>query len=81
MRDLHDRLYSGPLGRYLLDIPYVPHITIGRAVPAQMQNLLSEAERLDTEQRIRSRSMMLERIDDYGHSKPIVELALQTSND
>src|SRR5262245_52203029 len=28
---LHDRIYSGPLAPHLrLDLPYVPHITIGR---------------------------------------------------
>ena len=27
---LHDRLYTGPLPQYLrLDLPYIPHITIG----------------------------------------------------
>ena len=27
---LHDRLYTGPLSQYLwLDLPYIPHITIG----------------------------------------------------
>jgi hypothetical protein len=32
---LHDRLYSGLLASLRIDLPYVPHITIGRCSERQ----------------------------------------------
>ena len=30
IRGVHRRLYSGPLAPYLEDVPYTPHVTVGR---------------------------------------------------
>lgn len=40
---LHDRLYTGPLSPYLRpDLPYIPHITLGRRSNLQTAKLLCD---------------------------------------
>ncbi|MCR9176223.1 MAG: 2'-5' RNA ligase family protein [Alphaproteobacteria bacterium] len=40
---LHDRLYSGPLADALrLDIPYIPHVTLGRFSSARIAKALAD---------------------------------------
>lgn len=40
---LHDRLYTGPLSPYLRsDLPYIPHITLGRRPTPQTAKLLCD---------------------------------------
>jgi 2'-5' RNA ligase len=43
MVELHDRLYTGPLAAELrLDIPFIPHLTVGNAVEAQACKRLAD---------------------------------------
>lgn len=37
IEELHDRLYTGPLLQFLKeDIPYIPHVTVGRKESAKL---------------------------------------------
>ena len=43
MVKLHDRLYTGPLAAELrLDIPFIPHLTVGNASEAQACKRLAD---------------------------------------
>ena len=43
MVKLHDRLYTGPLAAELrLDIPFIPHLTVGNAAEAQACKRLAD---------------------------------------
>ena len=76
VRELYDCLYSGPLKSFLLDVPYVPHVTIAQGEPTELIKKRPEAEALCAEQQIRISTMMLERIGDSGQSIPIAEFVI-----
>ncbi|KFM98571.1 2'-5' RNA ligase family protein [Bacillus clarus] len=62
IEELHDRLYTGPLRQFLrTDIPYIPHVTVGRKdsaelaaeivkdIPSFSENLKCVIERISVE--------------------------------
>lgn len=43
IEELHDKLYTGPLLRLLRkDIPYIPHVTVGRKESSQLATELAK---------------------------------------
>lgn len=72
VRALHDRLYSGLLAPHLApDIPYVPHMTIGKGPRA-----FTAASNLEFRRDFGVSTVMLERISDSGQSIPIARFPL-----
>jgi len=75
---LHQQLYSGLLASFLLDVPYVPHITVGRADAAQAQQILHRANALEFTREFRISRLKLERICTNGESEIIRQFDLGT---
>ena len=67
---LHDRLYSGTLERHLrLDIPFVPHMTVGAAPNSQSARVVAEELEAGFRRPMRG---VLDRLDVVDVSKPRV---------
>lgn len=60
---LHDEIYTGILREYLrLDLPYIPHVTLGKAEPPA--DLLEKTRRLGIDARCRLDSLHLVKVND-----------------
>ncbi len=60
---LHDEIYTGILREYLrADLPYIPHVTLGKAEPPA--DLLDKARRLGIDARCRLDAMHLVKVND-----------------
>lgn len=70
---LHNDLYTGPLSDFLRrDIPYVPHVTVGRMVSGDADELLQHAaSRLSFEPAFRITTLRVERIAADGSGEAI----------
>ena len=77
---LHDRLYRGALAPFLRrDLPYEPHLTIGRAHDASACEALlaaARAARLDRPREAVMRALTLVTLTDDGRVAPESEFAL-----
>lgn len=77
---LHDRLYRGALAPFLrVELPYEPHLTIGRADdPAGCQDLVraARAQRLERPRDAVMRTLTLCRVRNDGGVTPEMEFAL-----
>ncbi len=78
IEELHDRLYTGPLLQFLrADIPYIPHVTVGRKSSAELvaeiaKEIPSFHEKLNCE----INRISVERIGENGESIIEFELSL-----
>ncbi|CAH2463990.1 MULTISPECIES: 2'-5' RNA ligase family protein [Bacillus] len=81
IEELHDRLYTGPLLQFLrTDIPYIPHVTVGRKGSAELATEIAKGipsfhEKLDC---VINR-ISVERIGENGESIIEFEVPLQKS--
>jgi len=81
IEELHDRLYTGPLLQFLrTDIPYIPHVTVGRKESAELaakvvKDMPSFHEKLNC---VIDR-ISVERIGENGESIIEFEVPLQKS--
>ncbi|MBO6558825.1 MAG: 2'-5' RNA ligase family protein [Pseudomonadales bacterium] len=68
IRTIHDRLYTGVLQPLLLEIPYVPHVTVARTTDAEEKQLLRESSSLEFDNKFRISKLKIERVlhDDRG---------------
>jgi 2'-5' RNA ligase len=75
---LHDRLYSGPFNEVLrLDLPFVPHITLGRFGGAKVAKaLVDDLNAQDIEIRGRLETVELFRLEDGKAARRLAEVAL-----
>lgn len=76
---LHDRLYSGPFADALrLDIPFVPHITLGRIAEAKLARALADdLNGQEPEIRGRLETIELFRIEKDAPPRRLAEIALR----
>ncbi len=76
---LHDRLYSGPFAEALrLDLPYIPHITLGRIAEAKLARALADdLNGQEPEIRARLETVELFRIDPKEPARRLAEIALR----
>jgi 2'-5' RNA ligase len=75
---MHDRLYKGFLRPLLLDIPYVPHITIARVARVEHDKLMAEAASLEFRTRFRIGNLKIERVLDSGRGELIGTISLRS---
>ena len=76
---LHDYLYSGPFAEVLrLDLPYVPHITLGRFGEAKLAKaLVDDLNAQDIEIRARLDTVELFRLSEGEVPRRLAEVALR----
>lgn len=76
---LHDRLYSGPFADALnLDIPYIPHITLGRIAEAKLARALADdLNSQEPEILARLETVELFHLDRKGPARRLAEIALR----
>jgi 2'-5' RNA ligase len=77
---LHDRLYRGALAPFLrADLPYEPHVTIGRAAdPRACEAVIdaARAQRLEAPREAVMRTLTLCRVHPYSAVEPEMEFGL-----
>jgi len=75
---LHDRLYTGPLADELrLDLPYIPHVTLGRFSSARIAKALADDLNAgEPELRVRVETVELLRLPDGKPAEPVGEFVL-----
>lgn len=74
--ELHDRLYKGVLQPLLLDILYVPHITVARSTDRHAERLLRDVSSLKIQRNFKISTVKIERILEDGRSELIKEISL-----
>jgi 2'-5' RNA ligase len=74
IRSIHHRLYKGPLQPLLLDIPYIPHVTVARGTGAEEAKLLNESASLEFDEKFRISTLKIERIRDDGRGELIDQI-------
>ncbi|MEQ8814847.1 MAG: 2'-5' RNA ligase family protein [Thalassobaculum sp.] len=76
---LHDRLYSGPFAEALrLDLPYIPHITLGRIAEAKLARALADdLNGQEPEIGARLETVELFRLDGKEPARRLAEVALR----
>jgi len=76
---LHDYLYSGPFAEVLrLDLPYVPHVTLGRFGEAKIAKaLVDDLNAQDIEIRARLDTVELFRLSEGEGPRRLAEVALR----
>lgn len=76
---LHDRLYSGPFAEALrLDLPFIPHITLGRIAEAKLARALADdLNGQEPEILARLETVELFRIDGREPPRRLAEVALR----
>ncbi|MCR9074181.1 MAG: 2'-5' RNA ligase family protein [Alphaproteobacteria bacterium] len=76
---LHDHLYSGPFSDVLrLDLPFVPHITLGRFGEAKVAKaLVDDLNAQDIELRARLDTVELFRLSEGEQPRRLAEVALR----
>lgn len=77
VRELHDELYKGPLTEFLRsDIPYIPHVTVGRKENEQRAIKIAEKMlKLSTRLQCIIEKVSIERIGEDGES--IIEFEVE----
>jgi len=77
VRELHDELYKGPLTEFLRsDIPYIPHVTVGRKENEQRAIKIAEKMlKLSTRLQCIIEKVSVERIGEDGES--IIEFEVE----
>ncbi|MBE7103825.1 2'-5' RNA ligase family protein [Bacillus cereus] len=78
IEELHDRLYTGPLLQFLrTDIPYIPHVTVGRKGSAELATeIAKEIPSFHEKLNCVINRISVERIEENGESIIEFEVSL-----
>jgi len=81
IEELHDMLYTGPLIQFLKeDIPYIPHVTVGRKESAELAaEVAKDIHSFPENLQCVIDKISVERIGDNGESIIEFEVPLQKS--
>lgn len=77
VRELHDKLYTGPLVTFLIEKSYIPHITVANVESKQMSDIYLKVAGSSIQPRFLVSAVILERIGNRGHSIHIAEFPLK----